>query len=625
MAKGDLKLKRELAPIAVEPPSGEFTVASVWVDASVYHLDTPFSYLIPGNLASKVVIGSLVQVPFHGRELIGAVIALENPQSLTGLKSITKVLGSYPLLTVQIINLIKSAARRYAAHPFDLIRSAIPDRIASIEKDYLRPFYNVEHSGSKTVQQYLQLPPGRSRTELMAKKVETLLKEGSVLVVLPDSREVKSLHGALSLIEVESTVLDSQLTKSQYFSNFLDVRSGKSKVVIGTRSAIFAPVSNLASIVIYNEGSEHLYERRSPGWNSRDIALLRRQSENINLIFIGYSPSSEVARFIDEGWIEFKRSRSRLKVSTFSQSHGELLPSRALTQVKSSISAGPVLFLVPTKGYAQAIRCAKCRTISRCECGGAHVKTSAHSPISCSHCSLSVPQWQCRWCNHLIPSLQARGIDRHSHEIGLLLPGIATHISSADHPLLDGVSDGIVIATPGMAPFSRNGYSAVVILEGNRFLDQPDMRASERVREMYFSHAALAKSGAPIIVVQDDGHSIVTGLTSWNPSMAIHRDLEERASLALPPYVRAAMLTMESHEITRLKNALISARDEERLPQSTKILGPIPSADKASLILTVDVAQGDALVSTLHEFMRRRSASWKSLPILRIDPYSLSR
>jgi primosomal protein N' (replication factor Y) len=175
-----------------------------------------------------------------------------------------------------------------------------------------------------------------------------------------------------------------------------------------------------------------------------------------------------------------------------------------------------------------------------------------------------------------------------------------------------------------MAPQSTNGYSAVVFLEGNRFLNQPDMRANERVREMFFAHAALISSTGSILLIQDEGHVIATALTTWNPSMAIHRELEERQSLALPPYVRAVKLIMEPSDISRLQAALTAAREEGRIPSETKILGPISTGDKSALILTVPLASGEKLISTLHEFMRRRSVAKKSLPSLRIDPYSLS-
>jgi primosomal protein N' (replication factor Y) len=82
---------------------------------------------------------------------------------------------------------------------------------------------------------------------------------------------------------------------------------------------------------------------------------------------------------------------------------------------------------------------------------------------------------------------------------------------------------------------------------------------------------------------------------------------------------------MTETEITRLKKALEAAKIEGRLPLSSRILGPIPEGDKASLIITADVESGEELIATIHEFVRRRSIAKKPLPSLRIDPYSLSR
>lgn len=625
MVKGGLKLKRELAPAVALQPVGDLILAQVWVDASVYHLDTTFSYLIPGNLSHLVKVGSLVSVPFHGREIIGCVTAIEGTETTAGFKNISKVISEIPYLQPHLLTLIGEAARRYAAHPFDLIRSAIPDRMATVEKEFLGLIDHSQPSSGGGLRQYLQLPPARPRSQLMAAKISQLSKSGGVLVVLPDSREVNLLSSALSLIDIKHIVLDSSIGKSEYLRNFLTARLGLNNIVIGTRSAIYAPVSNLASLIIYNEGSEHLYERRSPGWNARDIALLRGRTEKLDIYCIGYSPSTDIARFIDEEWFEFKKARSRVKVLTIPQVSGELIPSRAIPVIRKSLLEGQVLFLVPLKGYAQAIRCARCKTVSRCECGGAHEQISPNSPITCHHCLSQVKNWKCVWCHHEQPSLAARGIERHQFEIGLLFPNTPTMISSGDHQVSEVPSKSIVIATPGMAPLVSGGYSAVVILEGNRFLNQPDMRSSERIREMYFSHASLARSGAPVLLVQDEGNPISTALATWNPFTAITYDLQERKAIGLPPFVRTAVMTMGTSEITRLKSALVTAVNEERLPASTKVLGPIVIKDKSSLILTVDVAHGDELIHTIHEFMRRRSAAKKALPSLRIDPYSLSR
>lgn len=624
MVKGRLTLKRELAAQAPVPPIGDFNVAQVWVDASVYHLDTPFSYVIPGNLSDSIRVGSVVSVPFHGRDITALVIEIVSLDTTSGLKSISKVLGRIPILTQEVIDLIVEGAKRYAAHPFDLIRSAIPDRVISVEREFAGHSDSYRVDSGRSERQYFQLPPHQDRSLLMAGKVAERSRSGGVLVILPDSQEVGRLSQELLELNLSHVIIDSKLPKSEQYRNFLRARLGEVDIVIGTRSAIFAPVSKLRTLMIYNEGSEHLYERRSPGWNVRDLALLRQREQSFDLLFVGYSPSSEVGRLIDTGWIEYKRSKGKIKVATCAAENGELLPSRAIPILKRALNSGPILFIVPLKGYAQAIRCAQCRTVSRCVCGGAHEKLTLNAPISCNHCLSKVVEWRCIWCHSERVSMQSRGADRHQHEIGLLFPGVKSVISTSDHLVDSVIEEGIVITTPGMAPQSKNGYSAVVFLEGNRFLNQPDMRANERVREMFFAHASLISQTGTVLLIQDEGHVISTALTTWNPSMAIHRELEERHSLALPPYVRSVKLIMEPSDISRLQSALTAARDEGRIPAETKILGPISIGEKSSLILTAPLETGERLISTLHEFMRRRSVAKKSLPSLRIDPYSLS-
>lgn len=622
--KGGLTLKREVAAETIASGYGN-KIAQLWVDTLVYHLDEPFSYLIPSSIESGVAVGSLVTVPFNGRELIAVVIEISDAPVTGNLKAISKVLGRIPPLSPEIINLIRELTSRYAAHPFDIIRSAIADRVISVERDFdvIQPMSDRK----KTIphRQFLQMPPHRDKSELLATQIANLAKKGSVLVVVPEHRELDFLIDCLRTQSITFTILDSSLSKSDRYRAFLEVRTGRSQIVIGTRSAIFAPVMNLDSILIYNEGSENHYEKRSPGWNVRDVALMRSKIESVNLYFCGYSPSSEIARLIDEGWIEFKRAKARLRPYLFPSLTGELLPSRALTLVRQAIKSGPILFIVPLKGYAQAIRCAQCKTVSHCDCGGSHELIGARAQISCSHCAKEVPLWSCSWCHSTRHSLLSRGAQRHLHDLGLLLPGYVGGISTSEHPSETAPSAGFVISTPNMAPRNVEGYSAVVILEGDRFLSQPDMRAQERIREMYFAHIAQVRHSGIAIIIQEGGEALVNALSTWNPEPMIHRELNERRDLQLPPYVRALSLSMNNQEIIRLKKALETAITEERLPQSTRILGPIPSGEKSSLILTASLDSGESLIASVHQFLKRRSAAKKELPTLRIDPYSLSR
>jgi primosomal protein N' (replication factor Y) len=625
MARYGLRLKAELIAKVNEPPSGNDSLAQVWVDAGVFHLDGEYAYLIPRDLDS-VEVGSSVIVPFNGREL-SAVITHRGPLSgQSNLKSIIRIEGVIPLFNQMQISLIKALSAKYICHPFDLIRSVVPQRLVRIEKN--RNKVEAVVGSARSLQcknSYLQLPPHRSRQALIAGKLIELLQDGATLAIFPDVREVHGLALELDKQGIAYTRYDSSQSRNDHYTSYLDIAQGISNLVIGTRSSVFAPVRNLAHIVMYNESSEHYYERRTPGWNAREVAIERSRLEDVSLTFIGYSPSLEVCRLFESKEVSLRKSSARLKVNEYEQSFGELIPSGALSIIRKSLTDGPVLFIAPAKGWAHAIRCTRCKTISKCKCGGNFEIKNEKSTITCSHCGISDQQWKCVWCQNPSYALVGRGSERHAHEIGKLLPGIAIKNSTADSPIVEAVEGGAVIATQSMAPAAIDGYAAVVFLEGNRANNQPDMRAQERMRESYFAHAALVRNGGTIVLIQDSGNSIVTSLRMWNPMPVLERELSERAELNLPPFTHTVELAMPKDEITRFKSALLKAQEEGRLPGDLRILGPIGKGELSSLVLISQMPHHQQVDFLIHEFMRRRSLAKKTLPSLRIDPYSLSR
>ena len=397
--------------------------------------------------------------------------------------------------------------------------------------------------------------------------------------------------------------------------------------MIGTRSAVFAPIVDLSSLIVLDEGSELNYEVRSPGWNVRDVAILRAMKSDLNLTFVGYSPSSEVARLIENKWIEFSSAKSRVDVSAFPQSHGELIPSRLVSEIRKAMSSGPILFLAPRKGYAQAIVCAKCKNVALCECGGKLLKRSSQSLLECTICAKAHAEWRCTWCQGSTPYLMGRGSDRFAYEIGAAFPGLHIVQSTAEM-LVESFeeSKGLVIATPGSIPQTHDGYSLVVVLEAERFFMQADIRAHERARELFFSTAALASQAGRVALVMPIDHPIIGALSAWKPSLISQRELRERLEVNLPPFTRAVTLDISNSESQSLLRGLRKSQEEGRLPESTQLLGPSQLKGEIDRIVALTpLIDGEALIGLLHEFQRRRSSSKKALATIRIDPYSLSR
>ena len=620
-----LKLKMQRAPQPAGPAASDLPVALVWVDSGIPTLNEPFSYLIPEKLSSQVKIGSRVQVPFKDKHLEGIVIERSALSSeARELKSIYKLLGEFPVASQETLELISLTSNYWGGSPYDVIRSAIPPRVASAEKalTFKNASTNLDFQGVTT---FHLLPARTDPISALCSVIASSNVDGVKLIIVPTVRDLNRLASTLLQLGLEFVSLDSNLPRADRYRNFLNVSLGGAGLVIGMRGAIFAPIPNLTEIYLHQENSEHYFERRAPYWNAREVAWIRSKISNLNLHLTGYVPSLEVAIDIDAKEIAYLAGRERISVVAQTSSNGELIPSKIYQQVRKALSAGPILFLVPAKGYATAISCAKCRNIAMCECGGKLSKNSAKSDPLCVLCSKKYQNWKCGWCGEARVFLTSRGIERFAEEIGKSFPNQLVVQSTASDPR-DSVSNepALVISTPGVEPIAEGGYSAIVILQVDRFLSSSASNGVERAYSIFFAASALLGDSGVLLLVHDDGAPITSALTTWNPATISKREIEQRISLQLPPITGAVLVLAEAAELVRLKGALESAKEEGRAPKSLRVYGPTNSgSDDAKLTLLVDPNEQLDLVSLLREINKRRAISKKPLLAYRVNPYSL--
>ncbi len=622
------RLKSEL----IAKPAGEVAqdapIARVWVETGVDHLDQPYDYLVPEEFSSRVGVGIRVQIPFSHHEVEGIIISRHSTaQTGAKLKAITKVLSNFPVATATSLKLYERVAAQFAASTSDVLRSAIPPRVASVEKG--RPVFTRredERKKSKTRIEFLALAPHLVPLNQLLSLID--IESGSCLVIVPDERDLSSLATLWNEKNPMShaITLGSSLNRGERYEHFLDAIEKPQRLVIGTRSAIFAPVANLSTIIVYKESSPDYFDPRSPGWNVGEVARMRYADESIDLLFLSYVPSLEIAREIDQRRVKYVHESHRLTVRAFTPLPAQLLPERIFQPVRDAIKKGPVLFLVSRKGYASALLCGQCRNFALCTCGGRIKIISANKPPQCSHCAQQFPLWRCTWCKSDKQYAAGRGIDRASEEIGRAFPNV-TIISSSGESIKDYVSHEkcIVIATPGAQPIALKGYSAVVILNALTFFSHDDLAAGERAREMIFEASARVQKDGHILMAIDDAHPIVAAITQWNPSTMIQRELRERAQLKLPPFEKSAYVRVPSQEATQLVSGLRSSISSGRLNQRVSILGPVELGNSESkIILRFNEEDLETTANFLRELQRKRGIAKKPLLYIRITPYSLA-
>jgi primosomal protein N' (replication factor Y) len=619
------RLKAEVAPAASGPRASVLPFARIRVDTGVFHLDQLYDYQIPEKFSEFVQVGVRVQLPFGNRETEGIVVErVATPERAGELKSITRLLSGVPVATTQSLRLIDSVAAHFASNPWDVIRSAIPPRVASVDKNFVLDGEH-QHTGSKSLLEFQTLAPFIQAHDQVVSLILANRDSGSVLVVAPDEKDVDRIVLALEFHQLQALKLTAAMPREERYRNFLQAMHGTDSVVVGTRSAIFVPVNNLSTIIIHKESSLDHYEIRSPGWNTRTVGLMRAENESLKLVLTGFSPSMEVSQLVDERVVKYRNFKEAVNVKAFSPSDGALLPGRIFSEIKKALALGPVLFIAPRKGYGNALLCAHCRNVALCDCGGRLSVAAKSKAPTCVHCGKSFQGWKCSFCNRDKQYLAGRGIERAAEEISRAFPKFPVIVSAGD-VIKDRIEQkpALVLATSGAQPQVDGGYAAVVILDGMRFFAHTDLRTQERARELFFETSSLISPKGAVLLVIDDSHPVISAIARWNVAPLLKRELSERTALNLPPLVFSVVLVTDQGIGMQIVNGLKKAQADGRLPQSCNMYGPTEiSKGQVKIVIHADKRDAQALTDVVHELQRRRSIAKKELFTLRVEPYSL--
>ena len=617
------------------------SVARVIVDVSLPHLDRLFDYSIPDAMSSQVVVGSRVRVRFSGR-LVNAFVVDVTDTSEHRLQPIQRVTTDYAVLTPDVLELCRAVADRYAGSLSDVVRAAVPPRHARAETSVMAsetgPVELAESSplstwsdyaggesllrrmaeGERGLRTVLTCAPGAASDpagdwpSLLAHVTAVSAVHGGVILVVPDARDLARVDVALAsaLGAGAYAVLSADLGPQRRYAEFLRILTGRVRVVLGTRAAVFAPVVDPALLIIWDDGDESFAEPHAPGWHAREVLALRSHISGAALLVGGYTRSVEAQAWVASGWaVALSPTRDVIRrvaprvIADSPADSAARIPRRAYESARDALSDGPVLIQVARRGYVPTLACQQCRMLAACPaCGGPLALGPDAAVPTCRWCSTRVVPWRCRSCGSDRLRALAVGSGRTAEELGRAFPGIPVITSTADRSIATmGPEPALVVATTGTEPWAEGGYAAVLILDAGVQVSRVALRAGEETARRWFTAAALARCGAPVVITADAGHPIVQALIRWDPAWLASRELEERRELRLPPIVRSATITGDP---TVLEGVAAG------LPSQARVIGPLPAVDgeHTRLLITIDRRHGPDLTQALHAMMAVRSA-----------------
>ncbi len=652
-------------------PATDLPVARVAVDVSLPHLDRLFDYLVPESMATVAVPGCRVKVRFSGRLVAGYLVERAAVSEHCGqIAYLHRVVSAEPVLTSEIARLARAVADRYGGTVADVLRLAIPPRHAAVElsapgsaasaRDCARApggglwarypngaAFLAALAAGRSPRAIWAALPGQDWPEQIAEAAAATWSTGrGALVVVPDARDLDAIDAAMSAVVGQHNVvsLSAQLGPAERYRRWLAVVRGQVRIVVGTRSAMFAPVAGLGLVVIWDDGDDLHSEPRAPYPHVRDVLLIRAHQASAAALIGGFARTAEAEQLVATGWAKSLSAdrptvRQHAPAIRTAGDDAELawdeaartarIPSLALRTARTALATGPVLVQVPRRGYLAALACQVCGERVRCAaCAGPVAIVGAGQPPRCGWCAMASGQ-RCTTCGGTGLRALVTGARRTAEELSRAFPGVTVHTSSgASITAQVSGEPALVIATPGAEPSADGGYAAAVLLDGWALLGRPSLRAAQEALRRWMNAAALVRprqAGGKIVLMADPAVAAVQALIRWDPEGHAERELAERAELSFPPTARMAALTGPQDAIADLLAATV-------LPGGSQVLGPVPvpgygsnsEPDSVRFLVRAAWSAGTELAVALRAGQASRSARKEVRSVrLQLDPAEL--
>jgi primosomal protein N' (replication factor Y) len=506
--------------------------ARVAIESPLPQLDRLFDYAIPTELQADCQVGVRVQVPFGrgGASHDGFVVELTNSSEFNA-SEVTAITSPVPVLPPELYRLLRAIADRQAGTVSELLKLAVPKRSVRVEKawieardaknDFSVPSLALDFPGrpkhfdgrqtalaeprlvgasfiGESVAQNQQLQLQGWIALFVAAALENLSQGKSTIIVVPDFRDQERLRTALEQFDLARYIanFDTTQTPSARYIAFLKCLEPSPVVVIGSRAAGYAPVTNLGSILIWDDADQSLTEPTAPYIHAREVALLRQQQSGCNLLLAGHSRSAECQRLVEIGYLTDSTANfapPRIAVTD----PGLRVDSTSYQAARQAFeSGGAVLVQVANTGHSTGTYCAGCGQRSQCKtCHGPLFVDTSGTP-RCRWCSAINLNVRCSECGQAKVRQGLAGSTRTASELGKSFPGVPVTEATFDKRIQHlKAGKRLVVATPGAEPYIDGGYAAVILLDGQKLLAKDTLRATEQAINLWSNAVSLLAPG----------------------------------------------------------------------------------------------------------------------------------
>lgn len=429
-------------------------------------------------------------------------------------------------------------------------------------------------------------PPAARMAELLRRLVAP---EGSSIIVLPDAERAGRLVRFLERAGVDVTDVRAGLSAAERTRSWRRALAGAT-VVVGGRTAVWAPVPDLAAVMVVDDADEALKDERAPTWHARDVGLERALRGDARVTVVSPVPTLEAlattTRVLAPPRAEERDGWGRLAViDRREEPPGTGMFSEGLADLlRGALPSGRAVCVLNRKGRARLLACGSCSELVRCDRCGAAVAEDEEG-LLCNVCGERRPRI-CAVCSSTVLKRLRPGISRLREELEGLLP--RHEAAEVDADVADLPDAPVLIGTE--AVLHRVPDAALVaFLDFDQELLAARYRAPEQA--LWLIVRALRRTGsrsnggAVALQTRIPEHPVVEAARGADPGAFAESELSRRGALGFPPFGALAEAT-GSDEAVEVLADLLTGTD------GLDVLGPVEESGRTRLLLRAEGADG---------------------------------
>ncbi|HLC44699.1 MAG TPA: primosomal protein N' [Patescibacteria group bacterium] len=638
-----------------------------------------FSYRVPDSISSEINVGNVVEIPLKEKKILGVVQSLYQRESEQQLKDIYRVAVEHPAFNERSIRLFMSLSKRFAAPPGLFVKSALikispkARKIEELQKG-IPKIFNLTEDQKNAIRAILGSllqasawllhgVTGSGKTEVYLQVAsEVVASGGQVLILVP---EIALTPQTLARFAERFNpkilgVIHSKISYGQKNLLWHAIAEGSCQILIGPRSAIFAPFSNLKLLVMDEEhDSSYKQDEQNPRFHARAAVLELSRLWDCPVIFGDATPSVELYHAATCGEVKLLKLPTR---------PSQRLPQVSLVDMREEARAGnftnfssilldrmsaalqkkrQIILFLNRRGTATGLQCRDCGEFVMCKyCSVTVVYHREARALVCHHCGrhYGIPA-TCGICKSVRLRFVGSGTEKIEKQVQELFP--QAHVRRADRDSVNKRSDfatlyndfssekfDILVGTQILARgWDLHRVELIGVINADTALAFPDFRSNERTFDLATQVSGRAGRGdfpgSVVLQTYSPDNPAIQAAISHDYLSFFNREIQDRQEYGYPPFVELIELsTRSSRQETALMRANLLATEFKELPiKDLQIIGPAPAfisrergAYKMRVILKLPKSQ---LEENLNPLLWRRLIELPAWWDVNIDPNSL--